>query len=73
MIFSEGGFKAEVEFIRADCDEKGVSMTFRIIEIILRPPSYDPEESPKAGDIFTAYKSHGSTGVASWSVSGLNT
>jgi len=70
MIFSEGGYKAEVALIGAECDAKGVSMTFRIIETILRPPSYNSEESHKDGDTFTAYKSHNSTGVASWSVSG---
>jgi hypothetical protein len=71
MIFSESGWKAEVALIAAECDETGVKMTFRIIETILRPPRTDNEAAiPQNGETFTAYKSHDSTSIAGWSVSG---
>jgi len=62
--------KPEVELVAAECDEKGVKMTFRIIETLLRPLSIDPEAIPKDGDLFTAYKSHNAVSIAGWSVSG---
>ena len=68
MIFSEAGWKAEVDFISAYCDEKGVKLTLRIIQTILRPDFISPEAIPKDGEIFIAFKSH-TAGRHGWNIS----
>ena len=65
MIYSENGYKAEVEIIEIKRGENGESVTFRVIQTLLRGTS-DPETLPKDGDIFTAYKSHAAESVAGW-------
>lgn len=69
MIYKKSGWKAEVELLSEERDEKGVRMTFRIIKTLLLPDWLNPEVIPKDGEIFTAWKSHNSGGYAGWSVS----
>ena len=67
MIYREDGWKAEVELLSTERDDKGVSMTFRIIQTLMLPRFINPEAIPKNGEVFTAWKSH-NAGAYGWSV-----
>lgn len=69
MLYRESGWKAEVEVLSTERDEKGVTMQFRVIQTLMLPAFINPEAIPKDGEIFTAYKSHDAGGYAGWSVS----
>jgi hypothetical protein len=71
MIFSDSGWKAEVELIEREDGEKGVKYTLRVIQTILRPEYINPEAIPKDGEIFTAWKSHNSTYSGGWRMGDL--
>lgn len=69
MVYRESGWTAEVELLSEERDEKGIKMTFRIVQTLLLPDWLNPDATPKDGEIFAAWKSHDSGGYAGWNVS----
>ena len=56
MVFSEGGWKAEVEIKSDTTTAHGTMLELLVIEILCRPDYLDPEATPAVGDIFTAFR-----------------
>jgi len=68
-VYSENGWKAEVEIISDETGAHGTTYTMRILETHMRPEHLDPEALPQPGDIFTAFRSH-ATKIQGWTLGG---
>ena len=67
-VYSESGWKADVELLDEKTGAHGTTYTMRVIKTHMRP-DLDPEAIPKDGEIFTAFRSHG-TKIQGWTLGG---